>query len=671
MNPVIKILIAEHDENDLEMIDTELKRGGFDFVSEIVKNEPDYRIALKTFIPDIILCDFSFPSFDGPAAFRIKEEFAPDTPFILISGAIGEDNSIELIKNGVTDFVLKDKMFTLNTKLLRALKEVNKQKEKSRTELDLKQSEARLVKSQEIAKIGSWETALIDLQVKWSEETYKIFEVDRQDFQVTHAAFLGLIHPDDAEEVNLAFQRSFNCKSINTIEHRIITPSGLLKHVEECWQIFCDDQGKPTTATGTCQDVTERKNNQAAINKASIEKNMVLESIDDGFFALDIHSLVTYWNRKAENLLGAKKEDILGKNIQEIFADGSSAIFYDNYQKAIKENITVRFEGFFNQTNKWFAVSAFGSENGLSVYFKDITASKTDEKRLKESEMRYRQIVKTAQEGIWLMNENNEITFVNNKICELLGYNEAEIIGRTILSFKPVEEQKKALVRIERRKKAEGEIYESKFITKSGRLIWVNISTNPVFNDNGSYTGRLAMITDITERKRAEQERDWLLSNSEESFILLNMDLDILSFNKQFHELYIRYFGVVVEQGHSILDYVQPEMIDHVKDIYSRVLKGAEEYSELEIPLPDGMKKHFALKYKPAKDGQKKIIGAFVSAIDITERRKAEQQLIIQEKRYRALVENGADGVVILSPEGKLQYASPTIENYWDIQKKR
>ena len=121
MSGKIKILIVEHDPNDIELIQYELKKGGISYISETVQNEKEYGKALKNFIPDIILSDYSIPSFSGLAAFEIKEKISPLTPFIFVSGTIGEENSIELIKNGVTDFVLKDKLFSLTTKFNRAL----------------------------------------------------------------------------------------------------------------------------------------------------------------------------------------------------------------------------------------------------------------------------------------------------------------------------------------------------------------------------------------------------------------------------------------------------------------------------------------------------------------------------------------------------------------------
>jgi two-component system sensor histidine kinase UhpB len=133
-----KILIIEHNPVDIELMLFELRKGGIDCQSEVVQNEGDYTIALKTLVPDIILSDFSLPSFDGPTAFKIRQQLAPDIPFIFVSDNIGEENSIEYIKNGVTDYVLKDKLFTLPTKVRRALIESKEKQYKIIIEREIK-----------------------------------------------------------------------------------------------------------------------------------------------------------------------------------------------------------------------------------------------------------------------------------------------------------------------------------------------------------------------------------------------------------------------------------------------------------------------------------------------------------------------------------------------------
>lgn len=122
---ITRILILEHSQEDIELLQYELKKGGFNYVSEIVETRETFSQALTNFQPEIVLSDYSLPTFDGVSAYQIKEQLRPDIPFIIVSGTIGEENAVELIKKGVTDYVLKDKLFTIIPKIKRALKETS------------------------------------------------------------------------------------------------------------------------------------------------------------------------------------------------------------------------------------------------------------------------------------------------------------------------------------------------------------------------------------------------------------------------------------------------------------------------------------------------------------------------------------------------------------------
>jgi signal transduction histidine kinase len=126
----VKILILEHEPDDIELLQYELKKGGLPYMSQVVQQRDQFEAALRDYRPDLVLSDYVLPDFDGATAFYITKEIAPNTPFIIVSGTIGEENAVELIKAGVTDYVIKDKLFTVVTKIVRALKESREQKEK-------------------------------------------------------------------------------------------------------------------------------------------------------------------------------------------------------------------------------------------------------------------------------------------------------------------------------------------------------------------------------------------------------------------------------------------------------------------------------------------------------------------------------------------------------------
>ena len=141
----LKILILEDTLSDVDLLKRELKKSDLNFIFEIVQTRETFENALDSFNPDLILSDFNLPSFDGLSAFHIKQKKSPEIPFIIVSGAIGEEKAVELIKNGVTDYTQKDKLFTLNQKITRALKEVEEKKEKKNADEKINQQHKKLL----------------------------------------------------------------------------------------------------------------------------------------------------------------------------------------------------------------------------------------------------------------------------------------------------------------------------------------------------------------------------------------------------------------------------------------------------------------------------------------------------------------------------------------------
>jgi PAS domain S-box-containing protein len=142
-----KILIIEDNLFDADLLRRELKKSGLIFTSEIVQTRVEFEKALHGFNPDIILADYSLPSFDAVTAFHIKQKTHPQIPFIIISGVIGEQNAVDLIKNGVTDYASKDKLFTINNKISRALNDLETIREKVIIDEQLKIQSAKLIEA--------------------------------------------------------------------------------------------------------------------------------------------------------------------------------------------------------------------------------------------------------------------------------------------------------------------------------------------------------------------------------------------------------------------------------------------------------------------------------------------------------------------------------------------
>ena len=133
----------------------------------------------------------------------------------------------------------------------------------------LERERARLVEAQEVAKMGSWEAELQSLNVIWSEQTHRIFETDPSCFHPTRPRFREFIHPEDRAKVDAAFVASLDKRSPCTVEYRIVMPDGRLKILEERWQAFHDEEGKPVRVAGTCRDITERVRAEEELRRIS------------------------------------------------------------------------------------------------------------------------------------------------------------------------------------------------------------------------------------------------------------------------------------------------------------------------------------------------------------------------------------------------------------------
>ena len=143
-------------------------------------------------------------------------------------------------------------------------------------------------------------------------------------------------------------------------------------------------------------DVTEKKRAEQMASKAHEQNTAILESITDGFFAVDQHWIITYWNKKAEQLVGLSREEIVGNNLWKIFENTDDLKFHSEYQRAMTEKVQVHFEEYYYPVSMWIDVTAYPSDEGLAVYFRDITEKIEIEKALRETGLQRQRIVTAA-----------------------------------------------------------------------------------------------------------------------------------------------------------------------------------------------------------------------------------------------------------------------------------
>ncbi|HMJ48287.1 MAG TPA: PAS domain S-box protein, partial [Ferruginibacter sp.] len=415
--------------------------------------------------------------------------------------------------------------------------------ERKLSEEMLRLSEAHLAEAQKLAKMGSWDFDIASGKLTWSQNLYDVFGTDKKTFHETHESFIHHVHEDDRYFVLKTNSQTMESGNPFSIEYNITTKKGENKVIQEHGYGVKDEKGKVIRLFGTAQDITESKKAEAALKEAFEEKNTVLESIDDGFFALDKNSLVTYWNSKAESLLNVKKEDVLGKNLFDMLTTPDSLVFYNNYQTAINENTTIHFEAFSKRSDKWFTVGAYPSDHGLSVYFKDVTENKLAEQNIINSEEKRRLIMNAALDAIICIDINGDITFWNPQAENIFGWTENEVLGKNFSGIIIPQEYRQA-------HKNEMDQYIK---TGKGPVLNVLLKLSAMRRDGTSFPVELsilpirqgdeeffcAFIRDITENIKAENtirealdEKSTILESIADAFFAVDKNWKVTYWNK-------------------------------------------------------------------------------------------------------------------------------------------
>src|SRR5882762_8244129 len=261
MTEPLRILVAEDSESDAELVQLELKRGGLDFQSRRVQTEADFRRELDEFQPHLVISDFSMPQFSGPRALAIARESRADIPFIFISGTIGENVAVDMMKAGADDYVMKNNLARLVPALKRELREAEMRRSRRLAEERLHESEAGLHRAQVMAKIAHVITAPDGSFERWSDTLPQLIGVEPAQMPRSTREWLDLLHPDDRESLRATAIEAARAGTRKDVEYRLRRADGAwsrVRQVIEPLQSQADAEGG-TRWFSTLQDVTEHR----------------------------------------------------------------------------------------------------------------------------------------------------------------------------------------------------------------------------------------------------------------------------------------------------------------------------------------------------------------------------------------------------------------------------
>src|SRR5262249_29476084 len=228
---------------------------------------------------ELILADYTLPLFDGISALRIAQEICPQVPFIFVSGTMGEELAIEALKQGATDYVFKTRLSRIAPSVRRALREAEERSQRKRAEQALQRNEAYLAEAQRLSQTGSFGWHVASGKIYWSDETYRIFDVELG-IQPTLDLGFERIHPEDRHLVQNVIDSATQEAKEFDYEHRLLMPDGSVKYVRVVGRPSTHDESDDLEFVGAITDITKRKQAQQKFRD-------LLEAAPDAMIVMD------------------------------------------------------------------------------------------------------------------------------------------------------------------------------------------------------------------------------------------------------------------------------------------------------------------------------------------------------------------------------------------------
>jgi len=386
--------------------------------------------------------------------------------------------------------------------------------ESRRAEEALRRSEASLAEAQRIAHLGNWDWDIIRDDLHWSDEIYRIFGLQPQEFGATYEAFLASVHPDDKEFVISSVNKTLFEKEPFSIDHRIVLPDGAVRIVHEQAEATFDKDGRAIKMLGTVQDITERQIAQEALRESEARYRTLFESTADGILIADVESKqFKYANPAISSMLGYSEKELRKMKVIDIHPSDSIERVISDFEKmaAGKTVVTdeiplLRKDGTIVYADITASKTSIDGKECLLGFFRDITESKQAEEALRESEEHFRSVFENISIGLYRTTPDGRFLLANPALVRMLGYDSLDEL--TAFNLEDNEDYWPAYSRSQFRERIErdGEIMglETTWKKRDGSIIFIRESARAVCGEEGEVLYYEGTIEDISERKMLE-----------------------------------------------------------------------------------------------------------------------------------------------------------------------
>ena len=525
------------------------------------------------------------------------------------------------------------------------------------------EGERQLHLSLAAARAGTWVWDVETGENDWSDEVWALYDLDRSSVPPSFEGWLASVRPEDRESLSAYVAETSAVGGELDFEWRVATRDGSPRWVHSHGSPELE-RGHVVRYRGVVMDVTRGR-------EAEEELRRTLESVGDGFVAVDADWRFVYVNPVAERMLDLARDEVLGMDFWEVFAPALGTHLEEEYRRAAAGE-PVEFENLYEPWGRWFHNRCFPREGGgISIYVTDITERKAADLALRESEESYAAVFNEAPFGILVSRmPSSEIVSANRAFLDLFECTLADIVGKTIPEVGIAAPEAIAAMAAELR--AGGVVRDRDVArhTLGGREVLLTINLSLVTIAGESHV--LTAIRDVTEARAADRalqesraKLEAALASMTDGVYISDAGGNLVDVNDAFAR--INRFPSKAACLETFADY--PFLFEVYLDgrpapaemwAIPRAL-GGEARSDVEYGIrrkDTGEYWDASYSFSPIRNEAGEIAGAVFVERDISERKRIERALLESEERFRLLFEHSPIGVFFTSPDGSVTAAN-------------
>jgi PAS domain S-box-containing protein len=469
----------------------------------------------------VVISDYYMPRFRAPDALRLLRELGYDVPFIVVSGKIGEDAAVEIMKAGANDYLTKENMSRLCPAIERELREAEVRRERERAEKALGLSEDRFRHLVEQIPAVTYVQEPIDSDtpkaITYMSPQYEAmlgYPPEKEILDEEH--WLRVLHPDDRERVLAEELRTDETGEPYRIEYRQIARGGRVVWVRDEATLVRDEEGNSLYWLGVQYDITEQKRTEEELRKSEERFRATFEQAAVGIVQVGLDGEWLRFNDKFCDIVGYEREELGAVSVFHLLSPDDFERDFDRGVRMLAGELRTYTEEKFivgkGGRRVWITltVSLVHDEADEPRYFiavaEDIGKRKQAEEerqrtqeQLRQSEERFKVLAQEVVEGI-VLSENGKVIDANRSVTEMFGYGLEELIGKNAIELTPPEYREMVMRCIS---DEDTRPYESMGLKRDGTIFPIEIRPRHL-----PYSGRRIRVTsliDLTERKHQEE----------------------------------------------------------------------------------------------------------------------------------------------------------------------